>query len=204
MPKPLAPEEISELCKAAYAAGLEDASLSLTAEAEVARQYNIIGGFGACLLTAWLSFFYGRSSGTASAEAAASVLSAMQQTQMDTIAKELATTLEDNQALTRVRVEQAELLSQQRKEMDKAAHQMRVMRQSVRKMAIRNGIMQRRVASLKTSVLLVQKQLYYSVAGVGVLSLLMLWSMRRRRLDDRRAAESIATAVELPKRTSEA
>jgi hypothetical protein len=180
-PPALSPEAVEEMCKEAYAAGIEDADVYGTAQREAMLRQNAAVGVAACMLSAWLAFVYGRTNGTRLAEEAAALRFNAQQQMLDKVNSDLVAVAEENKTLTLVRKEQQMIIAQQRNELQKAARQRRAMQQSLQSLKLRNASVRKQLRGLTTSLHAIQRQMYVGMAGAGVLLLAVVWGTRPLR-----------------------
>ncbi|CBZ27152.1 conserved hypothetical protein [Leishmania mexicana MHOM/GT/2001/U1103] len=177
----LTPEAVDALYREAYAAGAADADMYHTSQREVMRQQDAMAGIGACMLSAWVAYVYGRTTGVQAAEEAAALRLDAQQQMLDRTSKDLAQRVEENRSLITVRQEQGVMIAQQRDELQRAAQQRRGMQRSMNALRQRNASVQRQMRSLKSSLSAIQLQMYVGMAGAALVLLAVVWSTRPLR-----------------------
>ncbi|KAG5504333.1 hypothetical protein JKF63_04778 [Porcisia hertigi] len=194
----LTPEAVDTLCREAYAAGVSDSDMYHTSRREVIRQEDMMAGIGACLLSGWVAYVYGRTTGVRMAEDAATLRFDVQQGLLDKASKELALKMEENHSLIAVRQEQDIVIAKQRDELQRAAQQRRAMQQAINAFRRRNASVQRQLRGLESSLVALQRQIFVSMAGAGLTLLGVIWATRplRKGLEPYPPVAAASVAVE--------
>ncbi|GET88659.1 hypothetical protein, conserved [Leishmania tarentolae] len=175
------PEALDALYREAYVAGAVDADMYHTSEREVMRQQDAMAGIGVCILSAWMAYVYGCTTGARAAEDEAALRFDAQKQMLDKINKDLTLKVEENRSLLSIRQEQDVMIAQQRDELQRAAQQRRAAQRSLNALRRRHASVQRQMRSLTSSLSAIQLQMYVGMAGAALVLLAVVWSTRPLR-----------------------